>query len=88
MQKPQYPRDRLKRLTQKLEFDAETWKEIPYINIDILVDSAESENKIMDHIIQSLPADNYRYYIEHEEGSNAFKIREDLLQKEKGYFEY
>ena len=48
------------------------------------VDSTESQNKIMDHIIQSLPAD--RYYIDHEEGSNTFKIRENSLQKEKNDF--
>lgn len=58
-------------------------KEIPYLNIDVPADSTESKNKIMDNIIQSLPANNDRYYMEHEDGSNTSKIREDLLQNEK-----
>lgn len=37
----------------------------------------------MYNIIQSLPANNDRYYIEHENGSNTSKIKEDLLQNEK-----
>lgn len=49
--KPQHPRDRLKRMTEKLKFDAETWKEKPYIKIGVPVDSTQSENKIMDHLI-------------------------------------
>ena len=49
--KLQHPRDRLKRMTEKLKFDAETWKEIPYIKIGMPVDSIQSENKIMDHLI-------------------------------------
>lgn len=79
-QRPQHPRNRLKRITEKLEFDAGTLKEIPYINIDVLVESSESENKIMEHIIHWLLADNDRYYIEDEEGSNTFEMREDPLQ--------
>ena len=38
-------------MTEKLKFDAETWKEIPYIKIGVPVDSTQSENKIMDHLI-------------------------------------
>lgn len=37
----------------------------------------------MYNIIQSLPANNDRYYKEHENGSNTSKIKEDLLQNEK-----
>ena len=53
---------------------------IPYINIYMLLDMKEvsvSKNKITDHIIENLPADNDRYYIKHEEGSNMFKVLED-----------
>ena len=41
------------------------------------------ENKIINHILTNLPADNDRYYLEHEEGSNAFKIPDYSQQKEK-----
>ena len=63
-QQQMHPRDRLKKMTKKLEFDAETLKEIPYINIDVPVDTTESENKIMDCLFQTLPSDSDRYYIE------------------------
>ena len=79
---PQHPRDRLRR-KQKLEFDCETLSGIPYINNDVPVDTKVAsvhENKIIDHIIKNLPPDNDRYYIDQEEGSNTFKILEDLQQ--------
>lgn len=84
--RPQHPCDRLKQKTKKLEFDAETLTEIPFINVDILLDTKESsakENKIIDHIIRNLSADNNRYCIEHQEGLNTFKILENPQQKDK-----
>lgn len=88
-QQPMHPRDRLRKLTKNLESDAKTLKEIPYINIntDAPIDTTENENKIMDLIIQSLTADNNRYCIKHEEGSNTFSIKEDPLWKEKDLFQ-
>lgn len=70
-------------MTKNLEFDAVTLKEIPYINIDLPVDTTESKNKIMDRIIQSLPAGNDTLYTEHIAWSNTFSIKKDPLQKEK-----
>ena len=70
-------------MSKSFEFDTSTLKEIPFIKTDVPIDLTESQNKIMDHIIQSLPPDNGRHYIEHEEGSNIFKIREDPHQKDK-----
>ena len=60
--------------------------EIPYINIDVPIDTKESENEITDRIIQNLPANNDSYYIDHEEGSNTFLIKEDPLQRGKNNF--
>ena len=82
-QMAQHPCNRLKKMTKNLEFDAVTLKEIPYINIDLPVDTTESKNKIMDRIIQSLPAGNDTLYTEHIECSNTFSIKKDPLQKEK-----
>ena len=70
-------------MTTNLEFAAGISKEIPSINIDFPINTKESENTVMDHMIQSLPADNDRYYTKHEESSNTFSIREDMLQEEK-----
>ena len=83
--RPQHPRDRLEQKTKKLEFDTETLTEVSFINTYILLDKKESlsSEKKNGHIIRNLPADNNRYYIEHEEGSNTFKILEDPQIKEK-----
>ena len=78
-------RDRL-RPKQKLKFDSETLSEIPYINTDMPLDikvALVRENKIIDHIIKNLLADNDKYYIKHEEESNTFKILEDSQQKDR-----
>ena len=37
----------------------------------------------MNHIIKKLPADNDQYSIEHEYGTNTFKLRDDPDQKVK-----
>ena len=58
--------------------------EIPYINIDVPPDTKEAsvcKNKIIYHIIKILQANNDGYYIEHKEGSNMYKVLEDLQQK-------
>ena len=74
---PIHPREIIKKKTKLLEFDARTLKEIPYINIDVPIDTTESENEMTDRIIQNLPVNNDSYYIDHEEGSNTFPIKED-----------
>ena len=38
----------------------------------------------MEHIIQGLPPNNGRHYVEHEKVSNTFRIREDPDHKDKG----
>ena len=48
--------------------------------INVPVYSTEQENEIMDHIINSLPTDNNRYYTEHKEGSNTFKMKKHPKQ--------
>lgn len=60
--------------------------EIPLIDIDVSFDTKESiahKNEIINQIIRNIPLDNDRYCIEHEEGSDTFKILEDPQQKEK-----
>ena len=47
------------------------------------IDSPESRNRIMDHIIQSLPPDNDSFYIRHKKSSSTFRIKEDPNQKDK-----
>lgn len=38
----------------------------------------------MDHIIQNMPRENDKYYIQHKKkGSNTFTIKEDPHQKDK-----
>ena len=74
--KPIHPREIIKKKTKRLEFDARTLKEIRYINTDVPIDTKESENEMMDRIIQNLPANNNSYYIDHKEGSNTFPIKE------------
>ena len=71
-----HPIEIIKKMTKILKFDARTLKEIPYINIDVPIDTKESENEMMDRIIQNLPANNNSYYIDHKEGSNTFPIKE------------
>ena len=78
-----HPIEIIKKMTKILEFDARTLKEIPYINIDVPIDTKESENEMTNRIIQNLRANNDSYYTEHEEGSNTFSIKEDLPQREK-----
>ena len=80
---PIHPREIIEKKAKLLEFDARTLKEIPYINIDVPIDTKESENEMTDRIIQNLPANNDSYYIDHEEGSNTFPIKEDPLQRGK-----
>ena len=82
----QHPRSRLRR-KQQLEFDSKTLSEIPYINIDVPLDTKEAsmpKNKMIDHIVENSPVDKDRYYIEHEKGSITFKILEDSQQEDKG----
>ena len=80
---PIHPREIIKKKAKLLEFDAKTLKEIPYINIDVPIDTKESENEMTNRMIQNLPANNDSYYIDHEEGSNTFPIKEDPLQRGK-----
>ena len=82
---PQHPHSRLRR-KQKLEFDSKALSEIPYINIDVPLDTKEAsmpKNKIIDHIVKNSSVDKDRYYIEHEKGSITFKILEDSQQEDK-----
>ena len=43
-----------------------------------------SEEKIFDSVLEKIP-NNDTYYIEHREGSNAFRIRKDKNQPEKDW---
>ena len=86
--RPQHSRDRLKQKNKKLEFDAETLTEIPFIIIVPLntKETSACKNKITDHIIKHFLSElTMRDYIEHEEGSNTFKTLEDPQQKRTGY---
>ena len=54
-----------------------------YLEKSLLFDLKKtSEEKFFDVIIEKLP-DNGKYYIEHTEGTNAFRIRKDERQVEK-----
>ena len=78
---PLHPDHRLKQKAKRLQLDVETLIEVPFVNIDVPLDTKESSVRI----IKKLPADNNKYYIEHEEGWNTFKILEDPQQKSKRY---
>ena len=81
---PQHPHSRFRR-KQKLEFDNKTLSEIPYINIDVPLDTKQAsmpKNKIIDHIVKNSSVDKDRYYIEHEKGSITFKILLEGSQQE------
>ena len=43
----------------------------------------KSEDQILDRIIENLPKDNDKYYIEHNEYLNMFMITQDLNQVKK-----
>ena len=45
--------------------------------------SRDDEEKTISHLIKNFPGDSYIYYIEHEKGTNTFKILEDPQQKDK-----
>ena len=71
---------------KKLQFGCKKLSEISYVNINVSVDTKEAsgqKNKIIDHIIKNLSANNNRYYIKHKEVSYRFKIFEDPQQKDK-----
>ena len=61
-------------MSKSFEFDTSRLKEIPFIKTDVPIDLTESQNKIMDHIIQSLPPDKGRHYIEHERALTYLKL--------------
>ena len=83
---PIHPREIIEKKAKLLEFDARTLKEIPYINIDVPIDTKESENEIMDRIIQNLPANNDSYYIDHEEVLTPFQLKKIRCKEEKSNF--
>lgn len=83
--RPQHSRDRLKQKNKKLEFDAETLTEIPFINIDVLLNARvlpAHENIVIDHMIRNLLTHNDRHCIKHKEGSSTIKRRS--LTERKG----
>ena len=87
---PTYSRDRKKVIERKMEknnsksivsgtfdFDPED-----YLDKSLLFDLKKtSEEKIFNAIIEKIP-DNADYFIEHREGTNAFRIRKDEKQGE------
>ena len=80
--KPKQPQDRL---NQKniFQLNAETLTEIPFINIDVLLNTRvlpAHENIVNDHMIRHLLTDNDRHCIKHEEGSITIK-RRSLTQR-------
>ena len=49
-----------------------------YVDKPLLFDlSKTTEDEIFDWLISNMSTDNNIYYIEHEEGSNVFRIRKD-----------
>lgn len=55
-----------------------------------LADLTECKDRIMDHIIRNLSADNDKYYIEQAKGSNTFtQLKKYQQQKDKdGFFKW
>ena len=74
------PQHQLDMLTKKSQAWHQHVKRVPHIKLNVPVYSTEQENEIMDHIIKSLPTDNNRYYTEHKEGSNTFKMKKHPKQ--------
>ena len=82
--KPKQPQDRL---NQKniFQLNAETLTEIPFINIDVLLNARvlpAHENIVIDHMIRNLLTHNDRHCIKHKEGSSTIKRRS--LTERKG----
>ena len=91
IQTPKDPRERMKFLEQQMakknsktilsktfDFDLEE-----YLNKSLLFDLKKtSEEKFFDSILEKIPSSDM-YYIEHRQGSNAFRIRKDRNQPEK-----
>ena len=71
--------------TKKPKTDIQTLSEVPYINVNA-IDSTNKEKRedvIVDQLIQNLPSENDRFYIEQNSKANTFKIREDTDQGAK-----
>ena len=55
-----------------------------YVNKSLVFNLKKtSEKKILDKIIQNLPWDNDKYWIERREGLNMFMIKQDKKQQEE-----
>ena len=68
-----------KALVSDFEFDPEE-----ILDKNLLFDLKKtSEEKILDRLIENLPEGNDQYCIEHREGTNSFRVRQDRHQKEK-----
>ena len=66
-------------LSGKFDFDT---KEI--LDKSLLFDLEKtSEDKIFDSILEKIPDKNDIYYIEHREGTNAFRLRKDPKKADK-----
>ena len=78
--------DRLKH--HKKQLDVSSLTETSYISLDVTIDSSEQRKKeedIFDQIIEQMPVDNDKCYIEYEKNTNTFKIKEDTYKLEKSY---
>ena len=58
----------------------------PYIDVDLTLNFAnkgQREDAIFDQLLQNLPVDNNRFYIEHDKETNTFTVKEypDQLKK-------
>lgn len=89
------PRGKLKRKTKKLndkqKMESKTDRQADFdrdlIDLQIIIDvpiiSNRIEERITNHTIKNLSADNNQFYIEHEKRTNTFTLCVDPDQKKK-----
>ena len=81
-----HPRNRLRRHEKQL--DVASLTETPHISLDVTIDSSgqrKKEEAIFDQTVKQMPADNVRFYIEHDKNINTLKIKEDPYRLEKSH---
>ena len=61
--------------------------EIPYINIDVPIDTKESENDIADRIIQNLPANNGSYTLIMKKVLTLFQLKKIHKEAKNNFFQ-
>ena len=91
-QMPQHPRDGLARMLQdktpRIEVDAWVLEVYPSFTANITLDETDKDKKqkeIFDKIINQLLPDNDTIYIDHDEKSKTYKVKQETSDKDVQY---